>query len=124
MKRPALPFPLLPLAHSDRVCMCVYVRMCAAPAPAAVPATVFGDFTDLTTSGLSRSIAARLAHSKQTVPHYTLTADINLDSLLSLRARVRRVLVCVDACVHVLCWFYLSPCARTGVLTVPRGICS
>lgn len=45
-----------------------------------------GAFADVPSSALSRAIAQRLTFSKQTVPHYTLTSDINLDAVLALRS--------------------------------------
>jgi len=64
----------------------------AAPQPAAAQTPVApppsGDFQDFPHTDLRRSIASRLTQSKQTVPHYTLTADINLDAVLGLRAKL------------------------------------
>ncbi len=71
----------------------------AAAAPAAAPAAatasagtsaIFGDarsgFKDIPHSSMRRVIAHRLTASKQTVPHYYLTSDVQLDALLALRA--------------------------------------
>jgi pyruvate dehydrogenase E2 component (dihydrolipoamide acetyltransferase) len=56
-----------------------------AGAGAAAGAGARGGFADTAHSALSRAIAQRLTFSKQSVPHYTLTCDINLDALLALR---------------------------------------
>lgn len=54
----------------------------AAPAVAAVPT---GTFTDIPISNVRRVIAQRLMQSKQTIPHYYLSVDINMDQVLDLR---------------------------------------
>ena len=65
----------------------------AAPAPgkagapakgAAAPAA--GDFTDIAHTNVRKVIAQRLLQSKQTIPHYYLTSELNVDALLKLRA--------------------------------------
>lgn len=56
----------------------------AAPAaPAAVPTT--GTFTDIPISNVRKVIAQRLMQSKQTIPHYYLSVDVNMDQVLELR---------------------------------------
>ena len=40
------------------------------------------------TAGLRRAIARRLTESKSTVPHFYVTADCKVDSLLELRKRI------------------------------------
>ncbi|XP_072302263.1 dihydrolipoyllysine-residue acetyltransferase component of pyruvate dehydrogenase complex, mitochondrial [Eucyclogobius newberryi] len=55
-----------------------------APAPAAVvPPT--GTFTDIPISNIRKVIAQRLMQSKQTIPHYYLSVDVNMDQVLELR---------------------------------------
>jgi pyruvate dehydrogenase E2 component (dihydrolipoamide acetyltransferase) len=50
------------------------------PAAAQLP-----DYVDTPVSNMRRVIGARLTQSKQEVPHYYLTADINMDKVLKLR---------------------------------------
>ncbi|MEX2614709.1 MAG: pyruvate dehydrogenase complex dihydrolipoamide acetyltransferase, partial [Alphaproteobacteria bacterium] len=65
----------------------------AAPAPAATPtpkatAAAEGfepDFDFQPASGMRKVIAQRLTESKQTVPHFYLTVDCQIDNLLKLR---------------------------------------
>ncbi|KAL7844289.1 hypothetical protein SRHO_G00228280 [Serrasalmus rhombeus] len=57
-------------------------RVPAAPAVAPVPT---GTFTDIPISNIRRVIAQRLMQSKQTIPHYYLSVDINMDQVLDLR---------------------------------------
>ncbi|EDV22413.1 uncharacterized protein TRIADDRAFT_50632 [Trichoplax adhaerens] len=44
-------------------------------------------YVDIPISGVRKIIANRLSESKQTIPHYYLTVDINVDEILSLRKR-------------------------------------
>jgi pyruvate dehydrogenase E2 component (dihydrolipoamide acetyltransferase) len=45
-------------------------------------------YEDISLSGMRKTIAARLLQSKQTIPHYYLTVDIEMDQLLKLRESV------------------------------------
>ena len=58
----------------------------AAAAPAA-PATAppEGGYTEVPLSNMRKTIARRLTESKQTIPHYYLSVDCELDRLLGLR---------------------------------------
>ena len=59
----------------------------AAPAPVpAAPSDIPGTTAKL--SSMRKTIARRLAESKQTVPHFYLTVDCNLDALLKLRGEL------------------------------------
>ena len=53
-----------------------------ASTPAAAPSS---DYTDIPVSNMRRVIGQRLQQSKQDVPHYYLTSDINMDKVLKLR---------------------------------------
>jgi pyruvate dehydrogenase E2 component (dihydrolipoamide acetyltransferase) len=53
-----------------------------APAPAAVPGQ---EFDEVPHSNMRKVIAQRLSESKQTVPHFYLTVDCEIDKLLELR---------------------------------------
>ncbi|OCC24353.1 pyruvate dehydrogenase complex dihydrolipoamide acetyltransferase [Croceicoccus estronivorus] len=66
-----------------------------APPPAGVPVETVG------LSGMRRTIARRLTQSKQTVPHFYLTARCNLDPLLKLRAELNASLAAQDAKLSV-----------------------
>lgn len=63
-----------------------------APAAAAAQSTAqqpsaaqLPDYVDTPVSNMRRTIGARLTQSKQEVPHYYLTAEINMDKVLKLR---------------------------------------
>lgn len=47
-----------------------------------------GSFTELPVDGMRRTIAQRLTLSKQTVPHFYLSATCGVDTLLSVRERL------------------------------------
>ncbi len=58
----------------------------AAPATAvAAPVAAIGPYEDLPTSKMRKIIAQRLQEAKQTVPHFYLTIDCEIDELLKLR---------------------------------------
>jgi pyruvate dehydrogenase E2 component (dihydrolipoamide acetyltransferase) len=44
------------------------------------------DYEEVPLDGMRKTIAARLTESKQTVPHFYLTMDVELDALMALRA--------------------------------------
>ncbi|MBC6436715.1 MAG: pyruvate dehydrogenase complex dihydrolipoamide acetyltransferase [Rhodobacteraceae bacterium] len=70
----------------------------SAPAPAAMPAgpgaeTVMKmyadrDYEEVTLDGMRKTVAARLTEAKQTIPHFYLRRDINLDALLKFRSEL------------------------------------
>ncbi|XP_067827081.1 LOW QUALITY PROTEIN: dihydrolipoyllysine-residue acetyltransferase component of pyruvate dehydrogenase complex, mitochondrial [Heptranchias perlo] len=57
----------------------------AAPGVAAVPT---GTFTDIPLTNIRKVIAQRLMQSKQTIPHYYLSIDVNMDMILELRKQL------------------------------------
>jgi len=63
--------------------------MPAGPDAAAV-AKIYADreTAELTLDGMRKTIAARLTEAKQTIPHFYLRRDIELDALLDLRKRM------------------------------------
>ena len=48
------------------------------------------DYSEVSLDGMRKTIAARLSESKQTIPHFYLRRDINIDALISLRAMVNK----------------------------------
>jgi pyruvate dehydrogenase E2 component (dihydrolipoamide acetyltransferase) len=64
-----------------------------APAPSASPApAAAGEIPHeaVKLSNVRKTIARRLTESKQTIPHYYLTVDIQLDALLKLRSEINK----------------------------------
>lgn len=47
-----------------------------------------GDFEDIPNSNMRKAIAKRLLESKQQLPHYYLTVEVNMDKLLALRGEL------------------------------------
>jgi pyruvate dehydrogenase E2 component (dihydrolipoamide acetyltransferase) len=47
-----------------------------------------GSFTEIPHDGMRKTIARRLTESKQTIPHFYLTVDVELDALLKLREQI------------------------------------
>ncbi|MBT4934613.1 MAG: pyruvate dehydrogenase complex dihydrolipoamide acetyltransferase [Rhodospirillaceae bacterium] len=61
-----------------------------APTATAAPAVVegTGGYTEVPNSTMRKIIASRLLESKQTVPHFYLSVDCQLDQLLAMRAKL------------------------------------
>jgi pyruvate dehydrogenase E2 component (dihydrolipoamide acetyltransferase) len=57
-------------------------------APAAAPAPILGATTAHPNSSMRKVIARRLSESKQTIPHFYVATDIEIDALLDLRAKL------------------------------------
>ena len=64
----------------------------SAPAAPAAEPIVHESYTDYPVNEASIATANLLAHSKQTIPHYYLTVDITLDSLIGLRSTLNSAL--------------------------------
>ncbi|MBU3035581.1 pyruvate dehydrogenase complex dihydrolipoamide acetyltransferase [Tritonibacter mobilis] len=74
----------------------------AAPAAAAAPAGPSADavakmyegrtFEEVKLDGMRKTIAARLTEAKQTIPHFYLRRDIQLDALLKFRSQLNKQL--------------------------------
>ena len=60
------------------------------PAPAVVPGTGTGGYTEVPNSTMRKIIAARLQESKQTVPHFYLSVDCQIDQLLAMRSKLNK----------------------------------
>ena len=50
------------------------------------------DFEELTLNGMRKTIAARLTEAKQSIPHFYLRRDIQLDALMKFRADLNKQL--------------------------------
>jgi pyruvate dehydrogenase E2 component (dihydrolipoamide acetyltransferase) len=74
----------------------------AAPTPEIAAATQT-EVEELPMSGMRRTIASRLQSSKQTIPHYRVSMDVQLDALLALRKQINdadpSVNISVNDCV-------------------------
>lgn len=64
-------------------------QLMAAPQPVAMkPSISSSSFTDMSTTNIRRVIAQRLSQSKQTIPHYYLTMECQVDQLLHVREQL------------------------------------
>ena len=73
-----------------------------APAKAAMPVSASAEavarmytdraYTEVTLDGMRKTIAARLTEAKQTIPHFYLRRDVQLDALLSFREALNKQL--------------------------------
>ncbi|XP_041494495.1 dihydrolipoyllysine-residue acetyltransferase component of pyruvate dehydrogenase complex, mitochondrial [Microtus oregoni] len=63
----------------------------APPGPRVAPAPA-GVFTDVPISNIRRVIAQRLMQSKQTIPHYYLSVDVNMGEVLLVRKELNKML--------------------------------
>jgi len=64
--------------------------MAAKPAPTATPQPGEIPHEAIKLSNMRKTIARRLTEAKQTIPHYYLTVDIQLDALLKLRSELNK----------------------------------
>ena len=61
----------------------------AAAKPAELPSTAAA-YEDLENSQIRKVIAERLTYSKQNIPHYYVTVQVQVDALLALRAKLNK----------------------------------
>ena len=67
--------------------------MAAGPSADAVAKMYEGrEYEEVTLNGMRKTIAARLTEAKQTVPHFYLRRDIQIDALLSFRSDLNKQL--------------------------------
>eukprot|EP00794_Sanderia_malayensis_P012200 gene12200-13456_t len=55
------------------------------------PSAVGGQYTDIELSNMRKTIAKRLLEAKQTIPHYYLSVDIEMDDVLRLRKELNNI---------------------------------
>uniref|UniRef100_A0A131XZA0 Acetyltransferase component of pyruvate dehydrogenase complex n=1 Tax=Ixodes ricinus TaxID=34613 RepID=A0A131XZA0_IXORI len=61
-------------------------------AAAAAPAVTGTKYTDISLTSMRQTIAKRLLQSKQTIPHYYLSVDINMDAVMKLREEFNKAM--------------------------------
>jgi pyruvate dehydrogenase E2 component (dihydrolipoamide acetyltransferase) len=52
---------------------------------------VVGEYIDLPNSTIRKVIADRLTYSKQSIPHYYVTVQVQVDNLMKMRAKFNKV---------------------------------
>jgi pyruvate dehydrogenase E2 component (dihydrolipoamide acetyltransferase) len=79
------------------------------------------DYTDIPVSNMRRTIGLRLTQSKQDVPHYYVTADINLDKLLKLREVFNETLTEKDKVAKLSVNDFIVKAASCALSDVPEA---
>lgn len=59
--------------------------------PIITPSVVTSGYADVKLNGMRKTIAKRLSESKQTIPHFYLSVDCELDALLALRRQINEL---------------------------------
>ena len=62
----------------------------AGPDPRKIAAQLDMTYEEIPANNMRKTIARRLVEAKQTVPHFYLTVDIELDALLALRSQINK----------------------------------
>lgn len=62
----------------------------AGPDPRKIAAQLDMAYEEIPANNMRKTIARRLVEAKQTVPHFYLTVDIELDALLALRSQINK----------------------------------
>ena len=94
--------------------------MAAGPSASTVAKMYEGrEYTEVKLDGMRKTIAARLTEAKQTVPHFYLRRDIQLDDLLAFRATLNKQLEARGVKLSVND-FIIKACARCPMPT-PSG---
>ena len=111
----------------------VVTSAAAAPTPVAaavattstalpLPPPVMGaGYTDYTLPGLALELASRLHASKQNVPHYYLTIDLTLDSLLEMRSTLNSTMKLDEDNGGITVNDLLMKAAAAAMKTVPAA---
>ncbi|RDB29474.1 Dihydrolipoyllysine-residue acetyltransferase component of pyruvate dehydrogenase complex, mitochondrial [Hypsizygus marmoreus] len=101
------------------------------PAPAAArppaetisqpPSAQLPDYVDTPISNMRRTIGARLTQSKQELPHYYLTVDINMDKVMKLREVFNRTLTEKDKSAKLSVNDFIVKAASCALVDVPEA---
>lgn len=102
-----------------------YQPAAAAPAgPTAgfpTPATPSPDYIEIPVTNIRRTIGTRLTQSKQEVPHYYLTVDINMDKLLKLREVFNKALAEKDKAAKLSVNDFILKACACALADVPEA---
>lgn len=91
----------------------------APQSPAAAESTA--DYVDVPVSNMRRTIGARLTQSKQELPHYYLTIDINMDKVLKLREVFNKTLTEKDKSSKLSVNDFIVKAASCALSDVPEA---
>ncbi|NBD28496.1 MAG: pyruvate dehydrogenase complex dihydrolipoamide acetyltransferase [Alphaproteobacteria bacterium] len=82
-----------PAAAQEAAAPAAAAAMPAGPGAEAVRKMFEGrDYEEVTLNGMRKTVAARLTEAKQTIPHFYLRRDIQLDALLKFRSQLNKQL--------------------------------
>ncbi len=89
--KPKAPAPEHAASKAEAPSQAAAAAMPAGPSADAV-ARMYHDreYTEIQLDGMRRTIAARLTEAKQTIPHFYLRREVELDALLAFRAQLNR----------------------------------
>lgn len=79
------------------------------------------DYVDTPVSNMRRTIGARLAQSKQDLPHYYLTVDISMDKVLKLREVFNKTLTEKDKSSKLSVNDFIVKAASCALSDVPEA---
>lgn len=92
------------------------------PSPSAQPVSAdLPDYVDTPVSNMRRTIGARLTQSKQELPHYYLTVEINMDKVLKLREVFNKTLTEKDATAKLSVNDFIVKAVACALSDVPEA---
>jgi pyruvate dehydrogenase E2 component (dihydrolipoamide acetyltransferase) len=86
--------------------------------PASAPSA---DYVDTPVSGMRRTIGSRLTQSKQEIPHYYVTSDINMDKVMKLRQVFNKSLAEKDGGAKLSVNDFVVKAASCALADVPEA---
>ena len=92
------------------------------PSPSAQPVLAdLPDYVDTPVSNMRRTIGARLTQSKQELPHYYLTVEINMDKVLKLREVFNKTLTEKDVTAKLSVNDFIVKAVACALSDVPEA---
>ncbi|KAF7347736.1 Acetyltransferase component of pyruvate dehydrogenase complex [Mycena venus] len=85
------------------------------------PSAQLPDYTDTPVSNMRRTIGARLTQSKQELPHYYVTVDINMDKVLKLREVFNKTLTEKDKSAKLSVNDFIVKAVACALADVPEA---
>jgi len=85
------------------------------------PSAQLPDYTDTPISNMRRTIGARLTQSKQELPHYYVTVDINMDKVLKLREVFNKTLTEKDKSAKLSVNDFIVKAVACALADVPEA---
>lgn len=89
----------------------------SAPSPASSSSSL--DYEDIPLSNVRKVIASRLSQSKQTIPHYYITVDVQMDAILKLRTEMNNKLAAEKSATKLSVNDFVIKAAAAALRKVP-----